>query len=206
MVGKSISHYQIIEKLGAGGMGEVFLANDLLLGRKVALKFISSELQQDPIAHKRLLHEAKAAAALDHPSICSIHEVAEAEGQNFIVMEYVEGQSLRDRLLSGAVPIRDALRFASEIAEGLEAAHETGIVHRDLKPANIMITRHGHAKVMDFGLAKHAGSSSEPESHGETVTVMTRSGSTVGTPAYVSPDSGSPGPCRRSIPSTSFPG
>ena len=112
MVGKSISHYQIIEKLGAGGMGEVFLADDLSLGRKVALKFLSQELQQDPVAHKRLLHEAKAAAALDHPNICSIHEVAEAEGQSFIVMEYVEGQSLKDRLLAGPVPIREALRFA----------------------------------------------------------------------------------------------
>jgi dienelactone hydrolase/predicted Ser/Thr protein kinase len=188
MVGRSISHYQITEKLGAGGMGEVFLANDLLLGRQVALKFISRELKQDPAAHKRLLREAKAAAALDHPSICSIHEVAEAEGQNFIVMEYVEGQSLRDRLLTGPLPIRDALRLASEIAEGLEAAHEKGIVHRDLKPANIMITRRGHAKVMDFGLAKYGASVSPAGSYEETITVMTRSGTTMGTPAYMSPE------------------
>jgi dienelactone hydrolase/predicted Ser/Thr protein kinase len=188
MIGKTVSHYRIIEKLGQGGMGEVFLADDLSLGRKVALKFLSQELQQDPVAHKRLVREAKAAAALDHPNICNIHEVAEAEEESFIVMEYIEGKSLKDRLLAGPVPIHDALQFASEIAEGLEAAHEKGIVHRDLKPANIMLTRHGHAKVMDFGLAKHVMPEGGIESQEATITALTRNGSTAGTLAYMSPE------------------
>jgi serine/threonine protein kinase/Tol biopolymer transport system component len=188
MIGKNISRYRIIEKLGAGGMGEVFLADDPSLGRKVALKFLSRELQEDPLAHKRLLREAKAAAALDHPNICNIHEVVEAEGQSFIVMEYVEGQSLRDRILAGPIPISDALQFASETAEALESAHEKGIIHRDLKPANLMWTRHGHAKVMDFGLAKRVMPEAGDQSREETITAMTRSGTAVGTLAYMAPE------------------
>jgi formylglycine-generating enzyme required for sulfatase activity/predicted esterase/predicted Ser/Thr protein kinase len=193
-IGQIISHYQIIEKLGQGGMGEVFLADDLSLGRKVALKFLSQELQQDPSAHKRLLREAKAAAALDHPHICSVHDVAEVEGKDFIVMEHIQGQTLKDRLLRGPLPINEALQVALEAAGALEEAHEKGIIHRDLKPANIMLTRKGHAKVMDFGLAKHltARAAGVPEAATATVQTdelsLTDKGAVVGTVSYMSPE------------------
>jgi dienelactone hydrolase/predicted Ser/Thr protein kinase len=188
MIGKTVGHYQITEKLGEGGMGIVFLANDISLGRKVALKFLSQELLQDPVAHRRLLREAKAAAALDHPNICNIHEVAEAEGQNFIVMEYVEGQTLGDRLRDGPLPVNEALQVASEVAEALDEAHEKGIIHRDLKPANIMLTCKGRAKVMDFGLAKQVIQTEAAVTQEESLTALTRGGSTLGTLAYMSPE------------------
>jgi len=140
--------------LGAGGMGEVFLAEDLSLGRGVALKLLPPEMRQDELAHRRFLREARLAAALNHPNICSIHEVGEAAGTDFIVMGYVEGRTLKDRQAAGRLALREALQVAAEIAEALEEAHGQGIVHRDLKPANIMLGPRGHAKVMDFGLAK----------------------------------------------------
>ncbi|MDA2930052.1 serine/threonine protein kinase [Acidobacteria bacterium AH-259-O06] len=154
MEGQTLSHYRILEKIGQGGMGEVFLAQDTTLDRKVALKFLPQELQQDSTARKRFLREAKSAAALDHPYICHIHEVGEVGGKSFISMEYVQGTTLREKLVEGSLPVRNALETATEIAEALEAAHKQKIVHRDLKPSNIMLTPEGHVKVMDFGLAK----------------------------------------------------
>ncbi len=136
MIGKTVSHYRIIDKIGQGGMGEVFLADDTSLHRKVALKFLPAEMQRDVTARKRFLREARSVAALDHPYICHINEVAESDGQDFIVMEYVEGQSLKDRCEKGPLVTGEALPIAIEVAEALEAAHGKGIIHRDIKPAN----------------------------------------------------------------------
>ncbi|MDA2923148.1 protein kinase [Acidobacteria bacterium AH-259-L09] len=189
MIGKTISHYKILEKIGQGGMGEVFLAEDTSLDRKVALKFLPEELQQDLIAHKRFLREAKSAAALDHPFICKIYEVGEAAGRDFIAMEYVPGETLKDKLAEGPLALKDVLQKATEIAEALEEAHEKGIVHRDLKPSNIMLTPKGHVKVMDFGLAKQLFPAGDVESQEQTVTAsLTKTGATLGTLAYMSPE------------------
>jgi len=188
MIGSTFGHYHIIEKIGQGGMGEVFLAEDTSLDRRVALKFLGPDLQLDATAHKRLLREARSAAALDHPYICHINEVGEWEGKSFFAMEYVEGHSLKERLARDALDQTRALQIASEVAEALEAAHAKGIVHRDVKPGNIMLTPSGHAKVMDFGVAKRlipAG----PERGGEGgVTALTTEGTPVGTLAYMSPE------------------
>jgi len=188
MIGTSLSHYRIVSKIGAGGMGEVFLAEDLSLGRSVALKFLPPEMQQDELAHRRFLREARVAAALNHPNICSIHEVGEAEGRDFIVMEYVEGRTLKERLAAGRLELKEALQIAAEIAEALEEAHGRGIVHRDLKPANIMLGPRGHVKVMDFGLAKLVKDAEKAVSQEDTLTVLTKAGSTLGTLAYMSPE------------------
>ncbi len=190
MIGKIIAHYRITARIGEGGMGEVYLADDTSLGRKVALKCLPAALRQDPIAHKRFLREAKSAAALDHPYICSIHEVGEAEGADYIVMEYVYGQTLRDKLEAGPLPLKVAVWIAVEVCEALELAHGQGIIHRDLKPANIMLTQQGHAKVMDFGLAKQL-ERAKPTSTGgdqETAAMLTEEGLVIGTPAYMSPE------------------
>ena len=187
-IGQTISHYRIIQKIGQGGMGEVFLAEDMSLHRKVALKFLPPEMQRDATAHKRFIREARSAAALDHPYICHINEVGESNGKDFIVMEYVEGRSLKDRLMQGSLPLEEALPIAIEIAEALEAAHAKGIIHRDIKPANIMLTQMGHAKVMDFGLAKQLLPPGATGSAEETITALTSDWSTVGTLAYMSPE------------------
>jgi serine/threonine protein kinase len=187
MIGKTLSHYRILKKIGQGGMGEVFLAKDSLLRCKVALKFLTPAMQRDPVARKRFMREARSAAALNHPYICHVTEVAESDGRDFIVMEYVDGQSLKDRLRRGPLPLNKLLVIAIEVAEALEVAHGKGIIHRDIKPANIMLTKSGHAKVMDFGLAKQL-SSWGMRSAVETVTDLTSNGSTVGTPAYMSPE------------------
>ncbi len=186
MVGKTISHYKVLEKIGQGGMGEVFLAQDTTLDRKVALKFLPEELQQDSTARKRFLREAKSAAALDHPFICHIHEVGEVEGKSFIAMEYIQGTTLREKLTEGPLPVRKALETAGEMAEALEAAHKQKIVHRDLKPSNIMLTPEGHVKVMDFGLAKRVTPVEGQEQ--EITTALTKQGSTLGTVPYMSPE------------------
>ena len=183
---QTISHYRIIEKIGQGGMGEVFLAEDSSLDRKVALKFLPRDMQQEELAHQRFLREAKSAAALDHPFICSIYEVGEVDGQNFISMEYVEGQSLKEKLEGGQLRLEDALQVCTEVADALDMAHQKGIVHRDLKPANIMLTPQGHAKVMDFGLAKRVVTDEGTEQ--DLTTGLTQEGSTLGTPAYMSPE------------------
>ena len=186
MVGETISHYKVLEKIGQGGMGEVFLAQDTSLDRKVALKFLTEDLQQDPTARKRFLREAKSAAALDHPFICKIYQVGEAQEQPFIAMEYLQGITLQEKLAGGPLPVREAVETASEVAEALEAAHKQSIVHRDLKPSNIMLTLERHVKVMDFGLAKRVGPIDEPEQ--EITTALTREGMAIGTVPYMSPE------------------
>jgi serine/threonine protein kinase/tetratricopeptide (TPR) repeat protein len=201
MIGKTLGRYRVLEKIGRGGMGEVFLAEDTSLHRRVALKFLPPEMQQDAEALKRFVREARSAAALDHPYICHINEVAEAEGGEFIVMEYVEGQSLRGRIEQGPLPLEEVLQVGIETAEALEAAHGKGIVHRDIKPENIMLTKTGHAKVMDFGLAKQVGPPAEAEIGGPTLTLLTSEGATMGTPAYMSPEQlrGQPADARSDI-------
>jgi eukaryotic-like serine/threonine-protein kinase len=188
MIGKTLAHYEITSKIGEGGMGIVYLAHDTSLDRQVAVKFLPDSLKQDETARKRFVREARSAAALDHPFICAIHEVGEAEGKSFIVMEYLEGQTLRERLTQGAVPLKQAMQWAVEIAEALVVAHEKGIIHRDLKPANIMLLRTGHAKVMDFGLAKQISTLAQLGSQEETLSALTREGTTVGTIPYMSPE------------------
>ena len=177
MIGQTISHYRILGKLGAGGMGVVYKAEDLQLRRTVALKFLPPELVRDAEAKARFVHEAQAAAALNHPNIATIHEIHEADGHTFIVMEYVEGQSLKDRLASGPLLVPEALRIASQIAAGLAKAHSRGIVHRDIKPANILFTMDGLVKIADFGLARM-----------DEQTRLTKTGARVGTVAYMSPE------------------
>jgi eukaryotic-like serine/threonine-protein kinase len=188
LAGHNVLHYRIEKKIGEGGMGEVFLAQDTSLNRKVALKFLPPEMQQDPVARKRFFREARSAAALDNPYICSIHEVGEFEGKDFIVMEYVDGQTLMEKLRRGRLSLSQSLQIATETAEALQAAHGKGIIHRDLKPSNIMLTKTGHAKVMDFGLAKQIVPSGGIDSREDTVSAMTRSGMTLGTLAYMSPE------------------
>ena len=177
MIGKTVSHYRILEKLGEGGMGVVYKAQDLKLDRTVALKFLAPELTRDPIARERFFQEAKAASALDHPNICTIHEIDESEGQTFLAMACVEGHTLRQRISSGPLKLDDAADTAIQIAQGLEEAHEKGIVHRDVKSSNIMVTPKGQVKIMDFGLARLAGG---PR--------VTKTGTSVGTVAYMSPE------------------
>ncbi len=187
--GDKLKHYEIIEQIGKGGMGEVYLAKDTVLDRNVAIKFLPEELQIDAKARVRLVREAKAAASLDHPFICKIYETGEFEGKAFIVMEYIEGMDLREKLEEGVLPLRDALQMALEIAEALEEAHEKNIVHRDLKPSNVMITPRGHVKVMDFGLAKHFLTEGEGDiTQTLTQDSITEQGAIVGTLAYMSPE------------------
>jgi tetratricopeptide (TPR) repeat protein/predicted Ser/Thr protein kinase len=188
--GDKILHYEIIELLGKGGMGEVYLAHDTILDRKVALKFLPDELEGDQRTRERFLREAKSAAALDHPFICKIYETGEWHGKAFIAMEYIEGATLKDKLEKGTIPLRDAVRVTLEIAEALENAHKAGIVHRDLKPANIMISSQGHTKVMDFGLAKRVlpGGGAAELSRTMTQASITEQGSIAGTLAYMSPE------------------
>ncbi len=187
MIDRAISHYRITRKLGEGGMGEVYLAEDTSLQRKVALKFLPESLQRDTIARKRFLREAQSAGILEHPFICNIKEVAQTDdGQDFIVMEYVEGESLQARLGRGPLPIKETLKLGAELAEALESAHGKGIIHRDLKPANVMITLSGHPKIMDFGLAKKVVSENGREQ--DISSALTREGSTLGTLSYMSPE------------------
>lgn len=185
-----IQHYEIIKLLGKGGMGEVYLARDSILDRKVALKFLPDELESDPRTRDRFLREAKSAAALDHPFICKIYETGEWQGKAFIAMEYIEGSTLKDKLEEGTLPLREAIRVTLEIAEALENAHKAGIVHRDLKPANIMITSQGHTKVMDFGLAKRVlpGGGTAELSRTLTQASLTERGAIAGTIGYMSPE------------------
>ena len=174
--GSQVSHYRIIEKIGEGGMGVVYKATDTKLDRTVALKFLPPHLLCDADARARFEHEAKAASALNHPNIATIHEIDEVEGQCFIAMEYLEGGSLKARM-EKPLSIAETLNLAIQIGEGLDAAHQSGVVHRDMKPDNIMLTRRGTAKIMDFGLAKLRG-----------VTRLTKTGTTLGTLRYMSPE------------------
>lgn len=189
LIGKEFGgKYKILGELGKGGMGEVYLAEDTTLSRRVALKFLPEELYEDQTARSRFFYEAKAAAALDHPYICSIHEVGETEGRLFFAMEYLEGQTLRDRILKEPIPLKQALQIAVETAEALEVAHEKGIIHRDIKPANIMLMQNGHAKVMDFGLAKQLRRAERIDVQADPLLTLTGEGSAPGTPAYMSPE------------------
>jgi serine/threonine protein kinase/predicted Zn-dependent protease len=187
--GYKIGHYEIIRLLGEGGMGQVYLAKDDILERQVAIKLLPEEMERDFQTRQRFEREAKSAAALDHPFICKVYETGESEEKSFIAMEYVEGKTLHEKMEEEPLSLRDALRIALEIAEALDAAHKKRIIHRDLKPANIMITPQGHAKVMDFGLAKRVLPIGENElSQTMTKSSITEQGSIAGTIAYMSPE------------------
>ncbi len=177
LVGQTVSHYQITEKLGGGGMGVVYKAHDTQLKRTVALKFLPPYLSADEEAKERFIHEAQAASALDHANIGYIHEIGEADdGRLFIAMAYYAGETLKAKIARGPLPVEEVLDYAVQMAEGLTRAHEAGIVHRDIKPANVMVTERGQVKIVDFGLAKVQDVS------------LTKTGATLGTVAYMSPE------------------
>ena len=211
LVGKKVSHYRVLQVLGGGGMGVVYKAEDLKLGRKVAIKFLPAELASDPNAFERLEREARSASALEHPNICPIYELGEHEGQPFIVMQLLEGQTLQERIETAGqqkkpLPTTEVLDLALQIVAGLEAAHTKGIIHRDVKPANIFITKSGEVKILDFGLAKMVEQdlaenpttkqtpSNKTSAAANTPTAtfsnlrLTRTGTTVGTAYYMSPE------------------
>ena len=185
LIGQQISHYRIVERIGAGGMGVLYKAEDTRLGRPVALKFVSDELSRDPEALDRFAREARMASALNHPNICTIYDIGEQDRRSFIVMEYLEGTTLQDRLAAGALSLNTLLGVGIQMADALDAAHSAGIIHRDIKPANVFIGSRDRVKVLDFGLAKNGPATPQPD---VTTIAGTRQGVVMGTAAYMAPE------------------